>query len=215
MLPALASPRSSRRRLAVRSAAYLLVALPLVLIVYQGLPIPLGPHQPLVYGTVVALLLLAMSRALMRGEGRALSGLGFAPPASALRHLATGLLAGALLFGAATLLLVAVLPIEWRLKATLLPSAISGALLFHLVTNTCEELAWRGYAFDGLLRSLGHWPAQLIVALVAAVFHVLSGWTWQVALVSTTAGSLLFGLVFIRWRRARCHRRACGVELDA
>ena len=27
--------------------------------------------------------------------------------------------------------------------------AITGALFFHLLTTTCEELAWRGYAFWG------------------------------------------------------------------
>jgi membrane protease YdiL (CAAX protease family) len=97
-------------------------------------------------------------------------------------------------------LLRLLLPLEWQFNPAFVPTAMVGALVFHLVSNTCEELAWRGYAFDGLLRCFGHWPAQALIALVGALFHVMCGWSWQVALVSTTAGSLLFGLVFVRWR---------------
>lgn len=201
MLPAAAPlPSLDRRQLALLSAGYLLLALPLVLVVYQGLPVPLGPHLPLAYGGVVVLVLMALARGLLRREGRSLADLGLTVSRSAFGHLALGLAGGCLLFGAGTLLLVLCLPIEWRLNAPLLPAAMAGALLLHLVTNACEELGWRGYALYGLLRSVGHWPAQLTVALVAAGFHVLCGWSWQVALVSTTAGSLLFGLVFVRWR---------------
>jgi membrane protease YdiL (CAAX protease family) len=192
--------RKTNRRLALRSAGYLVFAFPLVLIAYQGLPIPLGATFPMWRGLIVALILLLLTRHLMRSEGRSPSDLGLSFSTSAATHLVLGLAGGGVLFGLATLLLGLWLPIEWQLKPTLLPAAIFGALLFHLVTNACEELAWRGYAFDGLMRVLGHWPAQIIVALAAAFFHVLSGWEWQVALISTTAGSLLFALVFIRWR---------------
>jgi membrane protease YdiL (CAAX protease family) len=39
-----------------------------------------------------------------------------------------------------------------------------------------------------------------LIAVLSAMFHVFSGWSWEVALISTTAGSLLFGLVFVRWQ---------------
>ena len=188
-----------RLRFALWSAAFLLLAFPLILIAYQGLPIPVGPNSGIPRAVLVALVLLLLTRVLLHREGRSPSELGLSVSARAAKHVVLGLGAGALLFAAAALLMRIVLPFEWELNPTILPHAITGALLFHLVTNACEELAWRGYAFDGLLRTLGHWPAQLIVALVAAYFHVLSGWSWQVALISTTAGSLLFALVFVRW----------------
>ena len=191
---------SLRPRLAFWSAGYLLLAFPLVLIAYQGLPIPLGPNSAIPRALLVALVLLLVTRALLRREGRSPSELGLSFSARAAKHVVLALGAGALLFATAALLLRVVLPFEWELNRTILPHAITGALLFHLATNACEELAWRGYAFEGLLRAVGHWPAQLIVALVAAFFHVLSGWSWEVALISTTTGSLLFALVFLRWR---------------
>lgn len=188
----------SQRRLFLWSVGYLLLAFPLVFIAYR--PIPLGP-LPMGGNTVlVALALLFLTRTLLRRQGRSLAELGLSFSARAAKHLVFGLGAGVLLHTTAALLLRLALPFEWERNPTFLPQAITGALLFHLLTNTCEELAWRGYAFWGLMRTLGHWPAQVIVALVAACFHVLSGWSWQVALISTTAGSLLFALVFLRWQ---------------
>ena len=135
----------------------------------------------------------------MHREGRSLSEFGLSFSGRVAKHVVLGFGAGALLFATAALLMRILLPFEWDLNPRILPHVIVGALIFHLATNACEELAWRGYAFNGLLRALGHWPAQVIIALVAAYFHVLSGWSWQVALISTTAGSLLFALVFLRW----------------
>jgi membrane protease YdiL (CAAX protease family) len=63
-----------------------------------------------------------------------------------------------------------------------------------------EELIFRGYGFERLIAGIGHWQAQLLTALLFAVFHVANGWPWQTALAGTTVGSLLFGLVFVRWQ---------------
>lgn len=178
----------------------MLLAFPLVLMAYHGSPIPLGADAAAPRASVVALVLLLLTRALLRHESRRLSEFGLSASIRAATLFAGGLGAGALLFATAAVLLRFALPFEWELNPTIAPMAIFGALLFHLVTNACEELAFRGYAFDTLLRTIGHWPAQVIIALVAAAFHVLSGWNWQVALISTTAGSLLFALIFVRWR---------------
>jgi membrane protease YdiL (CAAX protease family) len=189
-----------RQRLALRCAGFLLVAIPLVRVAYGSLPVPMGESLALPRGILVAAVLLALTHVLLRREGRSTSELGLSLSARAVAHLACGLGAGLLLLGAGALLLRVTLPFTWKLNPTILPGAILGALVFDLITNGCEELAWRGYAFDGLLRVFGHWPAQAIVALVAAYFHVLSGWSWSTALTITTVGSLLFALVFLRWR---------------
>jgi membrane protease YdiL (CAAX protease family) len=151
-------------------------------------------------GIPVAGGLLATSAALLRLEGRDLGTLGLRLAPRLALHVLCGLIAGLLLLAIGALALRGVLPFVWRLNPHVLPAAILNSLLFALITNTCEELAWRGYAFDGLVRHFGPWPAQAIVALTAAGFHVLSGWPWAVALTSTTAGSVLFGLTFLRFR---------------
>lgn len=49
-------PAHERRRTVLRSIAYLLCAFPLVLITYQGLPVPLVPHVPFAFGAPTAVL---------------------------------------------------------------------------------------------------------------------------------------------------------------
>jgi membrane protease YdiL (CAAX protease family) len=151
-------------------------------------------------GIPVIAVLLALTWALLRRERRSPAEFGLRISRQMVKHLVCGFAAGLFLLGAGALLMRGVLPFTWRVNPAILPTAVLGGLLFNLITNTCEELAWRGYAFDGLLRLYGHWPAQVIVAVTAAYFHVLSGWSWSVALTSTIAGSVLFALVFLRWR---------------
>lgn len=180
-----------------RGVLFLVIAVPLVVVAYQGLPF--GFPVP-ARAELVVVLLLCSSAMLLKREGRSLADLGMAWSRGAAAKLLCGLAGGALLFSLAALTLRAVLPFHWERSAQFLPSALAATLLFHLSTNLCEELAFRGYGFDKLIQTFGHWPAQGVIALMTALFHVVCGWPWQVALVSTTAGSLLFGLVFVHWR---------------
>lgn len=188
----------TKQQLLLQAVIFLTIAFPLVIIAYQGVPFLMTPA--IFRAFFVALILLFFTWLLLRREARSLSEYGLSISARALKHLVVGLGAGAGLFLIAALILRFVLPFEWTLNSFVTPQVVVMALLFHLLTNFCEELAWRAHAFVCLLRALGHWQAQFIVALVAAIFHVLSGWSWQVALISTTAGSLLFALTFLRWR---------------
>lgn len=117
-----------------------------------------------------------------------------------LGELALGFVGGALLIGIMALALSAVLPYPWRVNEGFRIGVAMWSLLYLLFTNGVEELALRGYGFERLISAVGHWPAQIVTALLSAVFHVLHGWTWEIALVATTLGSILFGLVFVRWR---------------
>ncbi len=180
-----------------RCVLFLAIAFPLVVFAYQGLPIPLAiPGMP----AIVALVLLLATALLLKREGRSMAELGLSWAPGSAATLAFGFAAGMMLFCLAALLMRAILPFTWERSQAVFPLAILSTLFFHLASNTCEELAFRGYAFDGLIRVLGHWPAQCLIALLSALFHVICGWSWEVALISTTAGSLLFGLVFVRWR---------------
>jgi membrane protease YdiL (CAAX protease family) len=189
----------ARWKLALLCAGYLLLAFPLVLLAYRGLPLTQGASFMIATGVGVAVVLLVLTRVLMQREGRSLSNFGLSLSSAMAKHLVLGLIGGMALFSTGSLVLRLALPFVWERNQTMLPNAILGMLVFHLITNSCEELAWRGYAFEGFLRVFGHWPAQMIVALVSAYFHVLSGWSWPVALTTTTVGSVLFALVFLRW----------------
>jgi membrane protease YdiL (CAAX protease family) len=190
----------SRSMRVVRAGAFLFVAFPLVVVAYQGFPFGNLQLSPITRATIIAVILTYVTNALLCREGRSISDYRVSFSWRSSRDLLVGFAGGVALFGIGTLCLRAALPFEWVFSPAVSLTAIIAAAIYHLATGACEELAWRGFAFDSLIRSIGFWPSQLVVALVAACFHVVCGWRWDVALVSTTAGSVLFGLVFFRWR---------------
>jgi membrane protease YdiL (CAAX protease family) len=145
-------------------------------------------------------LALAITLLFLWWDRRSPAELGLDARPRRLAELALGFVGGALLIGVMALVLSAVLPYPWQLNESFRAGVAAWSLLYLLLTNGVEELAFRGYGFERLIAAIGHWPAQIVIALVSAVFHVLHGWTWEIALVSTTLGSILFGLVFVRWR---------------
>lgn len=163
-------------------------------------PVCLAPgFVSMVHPAVMAAALLGVTWGFLRWDGRSLSALGIGPPGSALGHLLLGVGLGALLIGVVALGTAVALPFPWARNPRFDPAAAAVGALWLLCGNAAEELIFRGYSFERLIVGIGHWRAQLLTALWFAVFHVAQGWTWQTALVFTTTGSLLFGLVFVRW----------------
>jgi membrane protease YdiL (CAAX protease family) len=69
------------------------------------------------------------------------------------------------------------------------------------VTAAAEEIAFRGYAFWRLIRLVGFWPAQAIVAALFVISHLtLGGSGFFPALVGNVTGSVLYGVAFARTR---------------
>ena len=174
----------------LRAALFLLVCAPLWLaprMVWIGYPFTL----PVVAG--VTLLFL-------RWDRRPAAAIGLDPSWRRAAELGCGLIASAALVATAATIIARLLPFPWvpnpRFQA--MQAVFSCASLLY--GNAVEELIFRGYGFERLIAGLGHWKAQLVTASLFAVFHVANGWPWQAALLGTTVGSLLFGLVFVRWR---------------
>jgi len=115
-------------------------------------------------------------------------------------ELIAGFGGGALLIGSVALGTWFLLPFPWTVNRGFEPAVAAWSLLWLLLGNAAEELIFRGYSFERLIVAIGVWKAQLFTALLFAVFHVMNGWPWQMALVGPILGSILFGLVFIRWR---------------
>ena len=126
--------------------------------------------------------------------------LGLDPSRRRLVELGGGLLGGAALIGVIALLVAAVLPFPW--SATRLPCRRrSVSLAYLLSTNAVEELSLRGYGFERWIAAIGHWPAQILDG--APIRHVPTSCKaghGKVALVDERSASVLFGLVFVRWR---------------
>ena len=164
-------------------------------------PIWLLPKRFPVFHPVAMLgVMLGATLLFLWWDKRSPSVLGLDPSWRPVANLVGGLAGGALLIAVAALLLRAVLPFEWGYNFRFAPNVAAMSLLYLVIANGVEELLFRGYSFERLITAIGLWPAQLIVALLFAVYHLLNGWTWQQAFTSTAIGSVLFGLVFVRTR---------------
>lgn len=198
------SPEPVRRSVALRRAVFfMLICAPTWLV-----PNALGAWHP----AALAAAILAVSYAFLRSERRSFAVLGLDPSWHRLGELAAGLGGGAALILLIAFVARLVLPFPWAWNPRFSAGMTMWSLLWLLSANTVEELVFRGYGFERLIKGLGHWPAQVVTALLFAAFHVVNGWPWQVALLGTTTGSLLFGLVFVRWRSVPA---AAGVHAAA
>lgn len=198
------SPAPMARAASIRRALlFVLICAPIWVV-----PGFLGVGHPLVLVAAV----VALSHFFLRREGRSLAVLGLEVSWRRLGQLAAGLAGGALLIALVALVMGFVLPFPWAWNPRFSVAMAAWSLLWLLCGNAVEELVFRGYSFERLITGMGHWPAQIVTALLFAVFHVVNGWPWQVALLGTTVGSLLFGLVFVRWRSVPA---AAGVHAAA
>lgn len=148
----------------------------------------------------VLALVLAATLGFLWWDKRSPAALGLDPRPRRLAELGLGAIGGMLLVGVIAVVLYFALPFPWRRNPGFSAGQALMSLVSLLVLGGIEELVFRGYSFERLISAIGHWPAQIGTALVFAVFHVLHGWTWGTALIGTTLGSILFGLVFVRWK---------------
>jgi len=110
-------------------------------------------------------------------------------------------LVGAALLATTIPVFVGAFGLRWSGNETFSGTAMTLTLGGIVMTAAAEEIAFRGYAFWRLIRLLGFWPAQAIVAGLFIVSHLtLGGFALLPALVGTAAGSVLFGAVFARTR---------------
>ncbi|UOG77631.1 CPBP family intramembrane metalloprotease (plasmid) [Hymenobacter tibetensis] len=176
-------------------------ALPAVVFMVVCSPIWLAPQLlPVPHPAVLVVALLLLTFLFLRRENRSLAVLGLNASWLRMGQLLAGLIGGALLMLVVALCINVSLPLPWAYNPLFSPTAAVLSLVALLWGNAVEELVFRGYSFERLIASIGHWKAQLVTALLFALFHLVQGWPWQVALVGTTVGSLLFGLVVARWR---------------
>ncbi len=194
---------SARHAATLRGVGFLVLCTPLML-GWSGLSVP--------HPAVALALLLAVTLIALRRDGRPAATLGLDPSLRRAKELGAGLAVGVLLTVATAMLIGVVLPFPWARNPHFDGFAAAYSLFWFLCSNATEELVFRGYGFDRLIAGIGHWRAQAVTALVFALFHVANGWSGQVALTATTLGSLLFGLVFVRWRSVPA---AAGVHAAA
>lgn len=111
------------------------------------------------------------------------------------------LILGMLLAAITSLAFVAAFGLRWAPNTRWSEMNVLLSIWAIVLTAAAEEIAFRGYAFWQLLRLIGFWRAQLVVAALFALSHLtLGGYTLLPALVGTVTGSILYGAAFARTR---------------
>jgi hypothetical protein len=163
-----------------------------------------GPAAYIVTITISGLLAAAFSNfvCLRIYVQRGIAAIGLHSDRASLLNLGYGCLGG---IGAATLVLAGPLLFRAaRMEGD--PAAQASLPSFFFVTalllfgSAGEELLFRGFGFQILLRALGDWPAILPVGVVFALLHAGNPNSTGLGLANTAGFGILFGYAFVRSR---------------
>lgn len=154
------------------------------------------PQQQERYAHAAAgLLAVGLSYMLFaRIEAQGWEGLGLQVERRTIGRFSIGLFAGLLLANAMVLAQVGFSGLILSRNTVVGSSQFVVGALALLPLAWMEELAFRGYPFLKLQRTFGLLPAQLLIALLFAGYHVLNGWPLALAALGPGTWSLAFGL---------------------
>jgi membrane protease YdiL (CAAX protease family) len=118
-----------------------------------------------------------------------------------LKELCIGLLIGALLMILPVSILTIFGFIHWQLNVFSFSTILSGFSIF-LLAAIAEELLFRGFMFQQLIKAFGEWPAQLVIAGLFLLTHInnpgMTGTVKILASINIFIASIMFGIVFIK-----------------
>ena len=150
------------------------------------------------------LIALLMGWAFLKLENRSLASIGFWPK----NRKTVADFFGGLAIGAAMLIITFILTIlltkdNWKLNTHVDPIFIAVTFLMCLWSAFVQEFVFRGYPFQELLKAYRPWLAQLLIAIPFGLMHINSGMSHSdmvLIMLSTGAGSILFGLAYLKTR---------------
>jgi membrane protease YdiL (CAAX protease family) len=111
-----------------------------------------------------------------------------------------GIALGAIIFGVMMVVLVASTALTIEKSDTIIGVSWLLATCHILPMAFMEELAFRGYPFLIIKNAFGLRAAQIIVALVFALYHIIQGWGVEIAFLGPGIWAFVFGLAAIYFK---------------
>lgn len=141
---------------------------------------------------------IALTPLFVRWEGLRLTDVGVIPGRRSIYRVGIGFVIGLLLaiLQAALVLLYGHFKLEPSPGITV--HSFLSVFSLYLLLACREELAFRAYPLRSLHYAFGTWRAQLIIALVFSIEHVVGGMTWVQAFLGAGVGAILFGIAAIK-----------------
>jgi membrane protease YdiL (CAAX protease family) len=147
----------------------------------------------LVWGLASSVVLLLLTWVFLRWDGRRFRDVGMNVEAMSVARLVVGVGIGLAIF-AVILVLVDWIACPVRLARG---GASGGSVVVSVCTvlavASMEEIGFRGYPLRTLIRAVGLWRAQAIVAVAFGLCHVAYGWSWSNILLGVIPFGILFG----------------------
>jgi uncharacterized protein len=192
--------RADPLRLALEVGLYVFLAF-IGTILFGWVLSPLGLLADATLSVLFASL-VANALAMRIYERRGLAAIGLLWDGASLVNLALGCLGGA---GAAAVVLSGPLLVH-AAHFQRAPESEAGAGSFFFVTilllfgSAGEEILFRGYGFQVLLRAFGSWPVIVPVGVLFALLHGANPHASRLGIVNTAGFGILFGYAFVRSR---------------
>jgi uncharacterized protein len=178
-------------------------------ILFCALLYPLGKLAALIpfdwtrfsYVILVTCSVLLLIWIFLRVENNSFKNIGLSWDRKTLPKFLAGLFIGTIIIIIALLVLTGFTDLQFTRSSNVIqPMTWVMYLMVVILLALMEELAFRSYAFLKLNTAYGLWWAQFIAAVVFALYHVLSGWSWQVSFLGPFAWAFVFGLAAIASR---------------
>jgi membrane protease YdiL (CAAX protease family) len=130
------------------------------------------------------LCLFLLTRWMLAGEGRSPRDLGLDLTLRRAKEWLGGFVAGVALVAIWCVVVWLGAPFHWKPNLEFEVGAMAASFALLAASNTGEELFFRGYVFDRLIKTLGAWWAQTIVAATFAAWHIWQGVPWIAAVTA-------------------------------
>ena len=149
-----------------------------------------------ILGTLIAFFLI---RIFLRAERRSFADIGLVLQRGTLPRFAVGIAIGTAFIAVALIALVSLTDLELRRNPVPIDARLwLGGLVVIALFAFMEELAFRSYAYLRLDRAYGFWVAQLVAAVVFALYHLVGGWSLYLSFMGPFVWAFVFGLAAIR-----------------
>jgi membrane protease YdiL (CAAX protease family) len=175
----------------------------IICMAFMALLSGLTKQLPGIWGQVLtvstaALASFLLSALFVRQEGLLLKDVGIIPGPSTFHRLLTGFIIGLILASLQVFLVVFSGHLDLVMSTELKFSGIALNLLLYGFIALREEIAFRGYPLRSMNYRTNPLLAQLLIAIIFIIEHVLGGMTWWQAILGSGTGAILFGLAALK-----------------
>ncbi len=150
------------------------------------------------------IIALVVSGAFLKLENRSLFSIGFLPKdKKTTSDFFSGLGIGILMLITTFFITIFLTKDSWQLNSHIDPIFMVVTFVVCLWSAFVQEFVFRGYPFQQLLKTYRPWLAQLLIAIPFGLMHINQRMTQTdiiLVMFSTGAGSVLFGLAYLKTR---------------